>query len=243
MQSVSRIFLVIEKIAESQSGMGITELSKATSLPKSTIHRTVNALINSNYLIKDDKDKYRLGYKFIAIAKKYITGLDLREVAGPFLHNLVRKLNVAGHIAVRRGDYAVYVEKIQPYSYVCMYSEIGKSIELYCSALGKSLMLGMTDKELNNYIDTIKIYQYTPNTLNKEKLIEEIEKAKVTGITIDNSEHESHVYCMAAPIYDHAKSVVGAISITSADENFLQNSEAIELLKQAGRDISKQYGR
>lgn len=242
MQSVSRIFMVIEQIANSKSGLGITELSKATNLPKSTIHRIANALINDNYLKKSDDDKYKLGYRFISISKQYVNSLDLCEIAGPYLRNLANNLNATAHIAIRNGIKAVYVEKIQPYSYVSMYSEIGKSIDLYCSALGKSLMLGMTENELEEYIKRLRITKYTPNTLDKEQLVIQINIARKTKLTFDNAEHETHMYCIATPIYNHTNNTIASISISSNDCTLLHNKDAMSQLKRVGEEISKQFG-
>lgn len=243
MQSVTRIFSIIEKIAEKNSGLGITEISRATNLPKSTVFRTVNALLNNNYLTKCENEKYKLGYKFIAIAKSYTTKLDLREIAGPYIQRLVHSLNVTGHIAVRQGDNAVYIEKIQPYSYICMYSDIGKTIEMYCSGLGKSLLLGLTKGELESYLERTDFVKYTDNTLNKADLVKELLKAQNEGIVYDNAEHEEGVYCMSVPIFDYNDNVIGAISITSADRKFFENANAVDMLIQSGKEISRQFGK
>jgi DNA-binding IclR family transcriptional regulator len=243
MQAITRIFLLIEKVAESQNGLSISELSRAAGLPKTTVFRQVKALVDINYLVKDENERYKLGYKFIAIAKSYICKLDLREVAGPYVRQLSRTLNVTGHIAVRQGDSAVYVEKIQPYSYVCMYSEIGKSIDLYCSALGKSLMLDFSIKELKNYLERTNFEAYTDNTLTKEKLIKELEHIKKNGIAYDNAEHEEGVYCMSVPIYDYTDKIIGAISVTSADKDFLKDDFAVSKIKSCGTEISRRFGK
>ncbi len=242
MQSITRIFTLIEKVAESQSGLSISELSRAAGLPKTTVFRQVKALLDSNYLVKDENERYNIGYKFIAIAKRYTSKLDLREIAGPYIRQLSISLNVTGHIAVRQGDYAVYIEKVQPHSYVCMYSEIGKTIELYCSALGKNLMLDFSEKELNAYLERTSFEKFTKNTLSKKGLAEELKKIKASGIAYDNSEHEEGVYCMSVPIYDYTDKIIGAISITSSDKSILNDALAAAELKRCGTEISRRFG-
>ena len=243
MQSVTRIFTLIEKIAESQSGLSISELSRASGLPKTTVFRQVKALVGNNYLVKDKNERYKLGYKFIALAKCYTSKLDLREVAGPYLRQLASALNVTGHIAVRQGDYAAYIEKIQPFSYVCMYSEIGKTIDLYCSALGKSLMLQFSDEELNAYLKRTNFIKYTQTTLSKTELIKELKAVKSEGVAYDNAEHEDGVFCISVPIYDYTDTVIGAISMTSADKDFLKDAQAVAELKRCGAEVSRRFGK
>lgn len=243
-QSVDRIFGIIEKIAGYRQGVGISELSREVGLPKSTVHRTVTALVANHYLTKDENtDKYKLGYRFIAVAGSYASKLDLREVAGPYLRDMVMRLNVTGHIAVKQGDYAVYIEKLLPYSYACTYSEIGKTIELYCSALGKSLLLGLPEKELIEYYRRLLPRKFTPYTLDILGLQRELTEARSTLITRDNAEHEEGVYCIGTPVFDSFGKVLGAISISSHEKDLLTDEGARNMLLESARLISKQYGK
>jgi DNA-binding IclR family transcriptional regulator len=243
-QSVDRIFNIIEKIAGYRQGVGISELAREVGLPKSTVHRTVTALVANNYLSKDEAtDKYKLGYRFIAIAGSYAAKLDLREVAGPYLRDMVVKLNVTGHIAVKQGDYAVYIEKILPHTYACTYSQIGKTIELYCSALGKSLLLGLQEKELIEYYRRLLPRKFTPNTLDIMGLQRELTEARKTLITRDNAEHEEGVYCIATPIFDSYGKVLGAISISSHEISLLTDENARAMILESAKMISRQYGK
>lgn len=243
-QSVDRIFGIIEKIAEYRQGVGISELARQVDLPKSTVHRTVSALVANNYLVKDETSKkYKLGYRFIAVAGSYASKLDLREVAGPYIRDMVNKLNVTGHIAIKQGDHAVYIEKIKPYTFVCTYSEIGKNIELYCSALGKSLLLGLPEKELVEYYRRLMPRKYTPNTLDILGLQKELSEARTTLITQDNAEHEEGVFCIATPIFDSYNKVIGAISISSHEQTMLTDQSARKLLIDSAKLISRQYGK
>lgn len=241
-QSVDRIFLLIETVAESKE-IGISDIARKTSLPKSTVHRLVTALVAKNYLQKSENDRYKLGFKFIAIAGDYVSSLDIRTMANPFLHNLSKTLGVTSHLALLRKDTAIYIEKIQPYSNVCMYSEIGKGIGLYCSALGKSLLLGYTEKDKNNYINKLEITQHTKTTLSKEELVEELRKSESTQITLDNAEHEEGIYCIATPIYNYAGKIIAAISISTPSVKILHEERFRTELINAGNKLSALFGK
>lgn len=241
-QSIDRIFSIIETIAESGE-IGISEIGRKTDLPKSTVHRLIGALVEKSYLQKGENDRYKLGYKFIAIAGDYIATLDIRTTALPFIHGLAKNLNVTAHLALLQGDTAIYIEKAHPYSNVCMYSEIGKAIELYCSALGKSLLLGFTKEERNNYINKLEITKHTKNTLSKQELVEELEKAVSTQITLDNAEHEEGIYCIATPIYNYAGKIIAAISIATPSTDILHEEKYRKALITAGNKLSALFGK
>ena len=244
-QSVDRIFSIIEKIADYKQGVGISELAREVGLPKSTVHRTVKALTENNYLAKDQAtDKYKLGYRFIAIAGSYTSKLDLREIASPYVRNIVNKLNVTGHIAVKQGDYAVYIEKILPYSFACTYSQIGKTIELYCSGLGKSLLFGANRYRACRILPQASSPQVHPQHIGyNSPLQKELAEARKTLITRDNAEHEEGVYCLATPVFDNYNKVIGAISISSHEKSLINDEEAKAMLLESGKQVSKQYGK
>lgn len=243
-QSVDRIFQLIEIVAASGDGMGITEMARNADLPKSTVHRIASALVEKNYLQKDEASgRYKLGFRFIAIAGDYVDSLDLRSAASPYLHGLSAALGTTVHLAILRGDKAVYIEKIQPYTHTCMYSEIGKPIDLYCSALGKSLMLDFSSDRVEEYLRNTEFKQYTAFTLDKDGLIEEVLSAKKTHLTRDNAEHENGVYCLATPVINYKNKVIAAISISGIKPDVLTDPKYGNALKQAGESISRLFGK
>ncbi|MDD4316020.1 MAG: IclR family transcriptional regulator [Clostridia bacterium] len=242
-QSAERIFDIIELIAASSREMGVTEIAGSLGLAKSTVFRVLNSLLCRNYLEKNPQnDKYRLGFKFIAVAGSYMSRLDIRTASAPFIHRLTKELGVTTHIAVLRDNLAVYIEKVQPYSYSCMYSEIGKSIELYCSSLGKALLLGFSPSAYTSYLENLSAIKYTPTTLSRAELENEIEQARHTLITLDNEEHERGVFCIGTPIYDYKGQVLAAISISGMDKKLLSDSASQDALRDAGKEISKLFG-
>ena len=54
-------------------------------------------------------------------------------------------------MGVLEEDEAVYVVKKESSFTIRMYSRVGKSILLYCTAIGKILLSGMDEKELSAY--------------------------------------------------------------------------------------------
>ena len=47
--------------------------------------------------------------------------------------------------------------------------------------------------------------------------MQELKEIRQRGYAIDNGEHETHVYCIAAPIRDHRGIVIAASSVSVPD--------------------------
>lgn len=109
--------------------------------------------------------------------------------------------------------------------------------------MGKSLLLGLSEKELIEYYRRLSPRKYTPSTLEAIALQRELNEARVTHITRDNAEHEEGVYCIATPVYDSGNRIIGAISISSHDKDLLADPSAREMLLESARLTSRQFGK
>jgi len=244
-QSVDRVLDLIEAIACIPDGARQKDIQEKLNLPKSTIHRLLSTLIDRGYIEKkSDNKRYGISHNFITIASQHLSSLDIRVVASEHIKALSNKLNVTSHLSIESNSRAVYVEKFQPYSYSCTFSAVGKSIDLYCSALGKALLMGYNQYELNDYVNKIKYVKYTESTITSpSELIKEIEKARVDKITYDKAEHEENVYCIAAPVYDYKNKIIAAISISGDNKEKLFSEKYKQELIECASNISKIFGK
>ncbi|MDD4083035.1 MAG: helix-turn-helix domain-containing protein [Sphaerochaetaceae bacterium] len=96
-QSLERALILIDVLAENSDGVSIKTLAEATSLNKSTIYRLLQTLVNFGYAYQDSQnDKYHLGIKILSLSNSLLENIDFREVARPFLKDLVKE---TGNIA------------------------------------------------------------------------------------------------------------------------------------------------
>lgn len=244
-QSVERVLDLIEVIASMPDGARHKDIEAKLDLPKSTINRLLSTLCNRGYLEKNnDTKRYRISHNLVCLASQYLSNLDVRVVASQHIKALSNKLNVTSHLAIESNNKAVYVEKFQPYSYACMFSAVGKSIDLYCSALGKAFLIGYGQNELSNYINNIDYIKFTKNTIiNSQDLIKELDIAKNECITKDNAEHEENVYCIASPIYDYQNKIIAAISISSDNKEKIFSEQYKNELLECAKNISAIFGK
>src|SRR5690349_19044921 len=89
-QAIARAAAVLRALEASPSGLGVSELSAATELPKSTVHRLVVALAAEQLVAQDPDGRVRLGGGIarLAAASRDALGVGLR----PFLLDLRRRL-------------------------------------------------------------------------------------------------------------------------------------------------------
>ena len=91
-QSLVKSLAIMEILAESVEGMGVTEIGERVGMNKSTVHRILTTLVNENYVEQDQaKGKYRLSFKLFVIARKIINNIRATKIVGTFLEKAANK--------------------------------------------------------------------------------------------------------------------------------------------------------
>jgi len=245
-QILDRVMDIIELLSTSTQGMGVTEIGNRLSLHKSTVHRLINSLARRGYIEKDNKTGlYKIGLKFIEISSLHLHQLELKTEATPYMRRLSEVTGQVSHLAIMDDTDVVYIEKFDLLQSLRLYSQIGKRIPVYCSALGKVLLSSKSNEIRNQILDSIELKPFTKNTIIDRKSLEhELNKTKQRGWAVDNEEHEPGVCCIAAPVFDFTGKAIAAISI-SGDKSAIdsgQKDHFIKMVVEAAKDISERMG-
>lgn len=245
-QSIERALRVLEEFSARERELGVTELAKRLGLNKSTCFGILHTLQSNGYLEQNpDTGKYCLGLKLFELGQTYEAGLELRNIAKPYLENLSEKTKETVHLVVRNGMDAVYIEKVEGPSAINIISQVGKRVNLHCTGVGKSLLAFLPREQLERVLQHSKLKQFTEYTItDKEKLLDELERIREKGYSIDNEEIELGLRCVAAPLFNHRNEVIGAISIAGPTMRLTLGmiEELADLVKEAALQISQRLG-
>jgi IclR family KDG regulon transcriptional repressor len=245
-QSIDRAFDILEALAVEKDGLGVTEIGNRVGLHKSTVYRLLTAMAEKGYIEKNEETgMYRLGFKFVELCSLYLNNVELKTEAQPYLRRLVALSTQPVHLATLVDGEVVYIDKVEGYNSIRMYSAIGRRVPVHCSAVGKALLSGKNEIEIRQMLDNKELNAFTPNTIiDLEKLLQEIKEVKFKGWAEDDEEHELGIRCIAAPIYDYRKQVIAAVS-TSGNKNIIsreKTQEIVHYVTSAARDISRRMG-
>ncbi|SFM19466.1 transcriptional regulator, IclR family [Gracilibacillus orientalis] len=214
-QSVERTFSILEILSKYPEGLSIGKLSKDLELAKSTVHRLLSTLMAKGYVQQDEQSgHYRLGIQCLVLAGSLLNQLDIRTVAKEALHTLAKSSGEVVHLCIHDKNEVVYIDKVESDQTLRMYSQIGRRALMHCTGVGKALLSGFTQEQLEELIVEKGLPEFTETTITEQAdLDNELRTIKARGYAIDEQEHEKGIRCIAAPIYDHDSKVVAAISI------------------------------
>lgn len=244
-QSVDRA-LAILGIVSQHNQIGITDICKSLDLNKTTVYRLLSTLMNNGYIEQvKGSNKYRCTFKLFEMGNKRIQDLDLLEEAKPALEKLADLTKETVHLVVEEGTEIVYIHKVESTNTIRMHTWVGKKNPMYRTAVGKAI-LAFSDKEKAIDIwNKSEIVQNTPYTItNLDDFLEQLVLVRKNGYAIDNEETEIGIRCVAAPILDFSKNVIGALSISIPTIRFPENEIEVygNHVKKCSEVISKKLG-
>jgi len=227
--------------------LSLTQIVEILNLNKSTAYRVLSTLEGLNYVERDPNTRlYRPGLKVLRLGFAAISGLEVREVAHPFLVKLSQDVGETVSLAVLDGFYTVYVDRVRNQAIVGVVLGVGSRLPAHCSSLGKVLLSDLPGDELERRLAQAELISFAPNTIsNKQDLISELAKVRQHGYAVGDEELAVGLRAAAAPIRDISHRVIAAINATGATINIsyerLEN-EIIPALLETALQISTALG-
>ena len=227
---------MLEMMARHPAGISLADLSRQMKLPKSSVFRYLVTFENHGYVERSKAgDQYHLGIKFFELGQVVHLNLDIREVALPFMEELLAKFGETVNLAVLDNNEIVYIEILESQQALRMAAKVGSRDKLHSTALGKSLLAFVDQEVAETILPNIDFVRRTEHSImDAESLLHELEHIKQCGYALDLMENEPGVCCAGAPILNYQGEPVAAISISGP---MYRISE--ERLNQIGVEISK----
>ncbi|MFI5084480.1 MAG: IclR family transcriptional regulator [Actinomycetales bacterium] len=212
------------------------ELQRATGLPRSTVHRLLQALKSEGYL-RDTPAGLGLGSTLIELGFSALSSNPLTAVAGLHLESLAAQVMDTVHLAVRDHGSVLYLAKISGQRGAEMRSQVGLRMPLTRTGIGKALLL---DDDAAAWAERWRAE--TPaderaaapaarkaGARAEDDFVARMSHYRKGGYSYDMEENEPGIRCVAAPVRDVSGSIVGAISV-SATAHYMPADRMRELL-------------
>lgn len=246
-QSLSRGLQILDFLAASGGEATVSESARHLDVDRSTSSRLLATLEERGFVVQDpDTKRYRLGTKLLRLGNVLLDDLNL----GPLGHDIVRALardtGESAHMALRVKTEAVFVDRSQGTAVITINTgEVGSHDPLYCTAIGRALLCGMTDGQVTELLGSVPFRRLTPTTISTMvELLERLHAVRDRGYAFDDEETNVGVQCVAAPVRDHAGRVVAAVGISGPGARVSRIGEATlaRAVVAAARELSLRLG-
>ncbi|MAQ83733.1 MAG: IclR family transcriptional regulator [Maritimibacter sp.] len=215
MQALQRGLHILELVASRDGPVRFTTLLEASALPKGTLHRILQTLIDERYLSLDDRSQsYALGSKPFQLAHRVWDQFDLRGAAEPELERLADLTGEAVRLGIVDGDKVLYIDQRDTPRQVRLANGTGARSAIHATALGKAMAAHMTEAERQRLLKDVDLESFTDKTIVEAgDLGQQLNIVKARGYAISNGEQYDDVSAVAAAILDHRARPLAAIGI------------------------------
>ncbi|WHH60572.1 IclR family transcriptional regulator [Petroclostridium sp. X23] len=246
-QSVEKVLNIIELLSEKQKPMRIQDIAKELGMNSSTVVRFLATLVSCGYVAQDRETlKYYLTYKICAIANRVSSDIEIRDILQPFTQAVAAVFDESVCLAIEQDMSMVYIDVIQGQNQMLRAMQrIGNVAPMHCTGVGKLLLLNHDEAYIDKMIFQKGLTKFTDNTIiTKRQLMNELDKVRIQGYSIDDEECEIGAKCVAVPIRGFSGKIVAAISITGpiSRMNDIITDKNIEYLKETAYRASKKLG-
>ncbi len=243
MQATDRLVAILETIAQSADGAGVTEVSEKVGLPRSTVHRALTSLVKHRLVVQDPSTRrYRLGMGILRLASVLLEGNSLTVVCQPVLEEIKRDLQETVYLAVLDGAEALCVAKVDGVNPLRYFVEIGKVLPFHCSAAAKAILAYAPQAVLDALLEKRPLVAYTPRTrVSPDEIRRELKQVQERGYALCLEEFEPGVHAVSVPVFGVRSKPIASITVVGPasrlDANFI--SRAVPRLRQAALEVSR----
>ncbi|MEK7415393.1 MAG: helix-turn-helix domain-containing protein [Planctomycetota bacterium] len=210
---------VLGFLSQTAASFGVSELATQLKLPKSHVHRLLQTLVETGYVVQQEDRRYRIGLRPLEISCALLHNLPLRSAALPSLHHLAKTFGLDAFVAIPHQGAGLIVAAV--------YAD-GRQRDPAAS-IGTTLKMGTATWKL--FTACVSDFGSSPLTATELKQIRRerfVVKDPDLGVSMGNG--------MAALVSDLAGNVHGAICSSGPGDEFRRGFKQNAALLRATAD-------
>lgn len=229
---------IVERLStEGGEGLGLNEIARHIGSSRTSAIRLLAALQQKHLVVQHPTTRrYRLTLHLLELGTAVLDQIELPNVAKPHLNKLSQTTGECALLGLLDGSDVVVVARAEPPDPLYIRARVGSRFPSHCTGLGKALLAGLPDPELESFMMDHEFRRYTGTTFNApEEFSREIQSIRARGFAVDREEHRKGVSCVASPVRDHSGTVVAAVSVSGPTFRMCGDGQPSKLADQVRR--------
>ena len=183
--------------------IGVTELSRRTGIPKSSVSRLAGTLVKLGYLdFSPALDKYSLGAGVLSFGYAMLSNMGVRQIARPMLQELAEYSQASVSIGIRDRLSMVYVETVRSSAPIGTRRGVGSRLPLATTALGRAYLAGLPEQERQFLMDQLRLQDEQAWPHLHAGIEQGLRDYAERGFCISISEWEKDISAVSVPFID-----------------------------------------
>lgn len=240
-QSIERIFQVLEILALNPEGLSLLALSEKTGLPSSTLHRLLHTLYALGYTEwrYSSSAPYKLTLRLFEYGSGLVEHRPFVQMAHPLLDRLSEELDLSAYIFVPQEPHMVCIV-CSTRSSLMNGPHRGSCVPMWCTASGKCFLSLQPEEEVLKLWNSRGPSLYGPNApVSSDSLLEDLTEVRQNGYCLCKEEFRVGLSSLSIPLIRQDDVITGALSLCGPPFRFLAGDVQYlsEKLKKYGKSL------
>ena len=247
-KSLLRGLKILEAFTSPKYTLSFQELTLKTGMPKASVFRFLQTLLSQKYLSFDSTSKkYFMGPRVLSLGFTVLSGLELKDIALPYLEQLSKVSNQNINLAILDRTEVVFIERINRWELLTINLSVGSRVNSYQSSSGRAILAFLNREKFESVLNQLS---KDPEALKHigskgKKLKRVLEDVRRQGYALNDEELIKGVRAIAAPIFNAQGEVEGAITMPAFSHSVSRKElvkRYVPLLLNAAKEISTARG-
>lgn len=229
-RTFARGLRVIEVMGQSTGHQTIAQICETCELPRTVVRRLLLTLVELGFVGSDEKD-YWLTPKVLRLGMTYLYTLPFWRQSQMVLEELGMRMKQSCAVSVLDDSDIVYIQRFHTKRILAFSPSIGSRLPAYSVSMGKVLLAGLNEEQLNRYFETTELAQLTPHTeIDESQIRASIQQVKEQGYSWSDAQYDESICGLAVPIRNQEGDVVAAINASLISGEFTEERARAEFL-------------
>lgn len=215
-QSLDRGLILLERLAQTERGLTLSDLAQQVGLAPATTHRLLGTLEQRGFVQQDEElGLWHVGVQAFTVGQAFLRSRDVVAAARPFLHRLMEQAGETANLAMPDDGMAVFLAQVESREMMRMIVRLGSRAPLHASGVGKALLAAMDEPAIEAVLHRHGLARITANTIaSPGELHQALAEIRRQGYAVDDEEHAIGLRCVAATLHDEQTRALAAISLS-----------------------------
>ena len=204
--------------------MTLSEVAAAVGMTRATARRYLLTLTSLGYVAVEERS-FHLTPRVLNLGYAYIASVPILDIVTPVLEDLAAITGLVTGFSIVSNDELVTLAHGSVSRFVATGMTIGTTRPAYSTSSGRAILACWDDADVDAYLKRTTLQKHTSFTITDRSLLrKEIATARQRGYAVVDQEADVGIRGIAAPVFDSADNVLGAIvcvanpAVTSIEE-------------------------
>ncbi len=210
-----RSLLVIQALLEAGVPLTPTAINDKLGLPKATIHRICNRLVEGNWLARDMDGKRLLpGQHLVAFTGRLAVFSRYMHAREAILRRLSERIGETCNITIPAREGMVYLDRVETRWPLRIHLPVGGTVPFHCTASGKLYLSSLPQAKQSRIVQSLTLESLATNTItDADVLLGALKDIATDRVGTDNEEFVQGMVAVSVPIEDEKRRLMATVAV------------------------------